>query len=448
MLTTTIKIMTDSKELENLLTQGLGRLGYRILNSLADAVSPKADLILTTDLPDEQSHEALCRNQGRPVLLLEEELLFSLENEAGMGMPRLIQRIERTLASCLRNSELNCGLDSYRQLLASFADILVLLGPDGRPRYISPSLERITGIHPEVLMGAYDAAEMVHPEDLAAVTSALEACLAQPLMPIRCEFRHLTGTGDYIWLEAMAQNLLGIPGLDALVLVVRDISERKQAAENLVSALHEREILLQEIHHRVKNNFQVILSLINLQIRKIPEQESVTHLLETRNRIRSLALVHDTLYQLANMAEINLADYIKLLARELLAVRPPDTPGVRLELQLAPVCVEVEQAIPCGLLVNELLTNAFKYAFPAEFAGQPTITLSLAQVGTETILRIADNGIGFSPALMTLPAQTLGLQLTQQLVRQLQGSCTLQPGPGTHWEISWQSYQPSSKLRF
>ena len=99
MLTTTIKIMTDSKELENLLTQGLGRLGYRILNSLADAVSPKADLILTTDLPDEQSHEALCRNQGRPVLLLEEELLFSLENEAGMGMPRLIQRIERTCAT-------------------------------------------------------------------------------------------------------------------------------------------------------------------------------------------------------------------------------------------------------------------------------------------------------------------------------------------------------------
>ncbi len=465
-------------------------------------------------------------------------------------------QIELALQS--RPADFTLGEARIRQLLEHLSDILVILNADGLPRYLSPAVERITGFTPAELMGK-SALEIVHPEDQANVFACMEWSRTHPGEPVMFEIRHSHKNGGYVLLESLGQSLLDVPGVEAFVVISRDISRRRQLeseiqdrekryrivaeqtgqmiydwdvtngeiewvgaieritgfgtsayqdvnievwesmiheaeraatlavldqaaradghfsmeyrlqrkdgsfvwvedtglflkdetgtvvrmlgsmkdnsrrranAELLQSAFNEREILLQEIHHRVKNNFQIMISLLNMQIRRTPFVQVGESLKDVRSRLHSMLLVHEKLYNQGFTATVHFGEYLQVLSRELYAQHAGTVP-VQLELELQPLVLRMDQAMPCGLIANELLTNAFKYAFP-QTGGRDCITLRLSEERGEAQLDVLDNGQGLPREFR----QGLGLHLVDRLARQLDGACELVERPdGTHWVL-------------
>lgn len=218
--------------------------------------------------------------------------------------------------------------------------------------------------------------------------------------------------------------------------------ERRKAQAALTSSegrlrdeLEKNQLLLREIHHRVKNNFQIIISLLNLQSGTIKDERLLSEFTASANRIRAMALVHETLYQSENLSSIDFANYLRTITTEI--AHSQTRIGWRPELvcDLEDTRLDIEQAIPCGLIVNELITNAYKYAFPQPRDGA-AIIISLRRQGDHLALSVSDNGVGMPFDMSNDQPVTLGLQLVQVLTKQVRGSCRLERESGTSWIIS------------
>ena len=223
------------------------------------------------------------------------------------------------------------------------------------------------------------------------------------------------------------------------ITVLRDITDEKIAEKKLKDALQEKEVLLREIHHRVKNNLQVIHSLLSLQADYIDDPHALVIFQETQARLRSMAFIHEELYQSADLARIDYSEYIQKLTSNLFQAFSIN-PNVQLELQLSNIYLGVEIAIPCGLIINELVTNALKYAFPNDRPGMITVCLENDPTGSQPnsyILVVEDNGIGIPVSYDFTNTQTLGLQLVNILVRQIKGQITLDRTCGSRFVITF-----------
>ena len=212
-----------------------------------------------------------------------------------------------------------------------------------------------------------------------------------------------------------------------------DITQRKRANDKLKEALNEKEIMLKEIFHRVKNNLQVVSSLINLQARNVKNEAVANLLKQSTDRIKSMALIHENLYQSKDLANINFASYIHDLVDHLLLSHGVSSSKVNVSMGIDDVCLDVDTAIPCGLLINELLSNALVHAFPDDRQGKIGITFTQDQ--GEFILVITDNGIGFPLDLDYKTSASLGLQLVVMLTNQLMGHMSLDQSAGTTFRI-------------
>jgi predicted ATPase/two-component sensor histidine kinase len=217
----------------------------------------------------------------------------------------------------------------------------------------------------------------------------------------------------------------------------QEVSDRRHAEEQLRQSLSEREVLLKEIHHRVKNNLQIISGLLQLQSQSVTDAVMTNILRESQHRIESMSLIHKKLYASSDFGEIDLSDYIPSLASNLLASYQI-TPGhIALHMEIATVLLNIDQAIPCGLIVNELISNAIKYAFPDDRRGEIQIYLpppSHSQI--ELIIR--DNGIGLPETVNWEYAQSMGLSLVHDLVvEQLEGQLTVERQDGTTFRIQF-----------
>ncbi len=209
---------------------------------------------------------------------------------------------------------------------------------------------------------------------------------------------------------------------------------------NEQTALHnEKEVLLKEIHHRVKNNLQIISSLLNLQSRKITDPQTLEVLRDSQNRVRSMALIHEKLYQSGNLAEIDFSEYAKSLTTSLLRSYQSNRAVIKLKFELDDaVLLPLESAISCGLIVNELVTNTLKYAFPNDKTG--TLVLEARKdAANKFTLRVADDGVGYPPDLDIQNTNTLGLQLVRSLVGQLDGKLEMENNNGVEYRISFQA---------
>ncbi len=215
-----------------------------------------------------------------------------------------------------------------------------------------------------------------------------------------------------------------------------EIAERRHAEEQLRAALQEKEVMLKEIHHRVKNNLQIISSLLHLQTTNINHPLVQAVLSDTRDRVRSMALIHEKLYQSPDLARINFAEYIRSLVHHLFQSYTLNAGRTQLELDLDNAYLSIDTAIHCGLIINELVTNALKYAFPAERKGLLEIHFHPTAVGG-FILRVADDGIGMPPDLDFRNTPSLGLQLVTSLVAQMDGTIDLDRNAGTTFEITF-----------
>ena len=213
-----------------------------------------------------------------------------------------------------------------------------------------------------------------------------------------------------------------------------DITDRKRGDERIRASLKEKEVLLKEIHHRVKNNLQVISSLLNLQANQIKDPETAQVFRDSQSRVRAMSLVHERLYQSSDLARIDFAGYVQDVTRHLLRSYQTGQGRVRLEVDVDPVSFNVDTAIPCALIINELVSNALKYAFPNGKEGQIRIRLSQTD-GEHLNLSISDNGIGFPKDFDWEQTDSLGLHLVRSLTDQLNGSIQCQLDSGARFDI-------------
>lgn len=213
-----------------------------------------------------------------------------------------------------------------------------------------------------------------------------------------------------------------------VVITYGDISSRKKAEDALRDSLEEKNALLKEVHHRVKNNLQIVASLLSLQAVRSKDSQVLDILEDTRGRVRSMAQLHETLYCSDNLAHINFASYLKDLCHQLLASSGFMAQRVKLDFRVAPVGLTLEPALPCGLIMNELVSNALKHGFPGGSTG--TITIGLELNGDQTlVLSVQDNGTGLPPGFDPASRTTLGMRLVTGLVGQLNGQLLMERPP-------------------
>ena len=213
-----------------------------------------------------------------------------------------------------------------------------------------------------------------------------------------------------------------------------DVTERKQREQAITVALKEKETLLKEVYHRVKNNLQVVTSLLNLQVRTLPEGSGREALKESAGRVRAMSLVHEKLYQSGNLSSIALGDYIEDLCRRLVAATGADKRGVALTTDIEAIEIGLETAVPLGLLLNELVSNSLKHAFPEERMGTVSISLKRAENGAIRLL-VADDGVGMPPGMDSSSSPSLGLKLVSTLIAQLDGRLDIDSSQGTRISV-------------
>lgn len=213
-----------------------------------------------------------------------------------------------------------------------------------------------------------------------------------------------------------------------------DISELKQAMDQVEASLAEKEVMLREIHHRVKNNLQVISSMVSLQAENMTDARIRAELNDMRDRVRSMALVHEKLYQTGDLARLDFAEYVRSLLQYLWRSHSAMAQQVQLEQSLAAVPMSIETAVPCGLILNELVGNALKHAFIAGRGGKIRVALELTPSGLIRLV-VGDNGVGLPQGFDWQQSPSLGLRLVQILARQLGGTVEKGSGPGTEFQI-------------
>jgi PAS domain S-box-containing protein len=213
-----------------------------------------------------------------------------------------------------------------------------------------------------------------------------------------------------------------------------DITERKENEEQIRRSLTEKEVLLKEIHHRVKNNLQIISSLMNLQSAQIRDDQMAQMFRDSDNRVRAMALVHERLYQSADLARIDFAGYVQDITNHLLRSYQTNLRNVRLKVDVDPISFNIDTAIPCALIIHELVSNALKYAFPDGRQGE--IRVRLQQDAEDDLsLVISDNGVGFPMNVSFESSGSLGLTLVRSLTEQLKGKIRYGGQNGTEFHI-------------
>lgn len=220
-----------------------------------------------------------------------------------------------------------------------------------------------------------------------------------------------------------------------------ELVERKQVETQLRHSLEEKDVLLKEVHHRVKNNMQIISSLLKLQAESIRDPKVLKPFIESQQRIKTIALIHEKLYQANNLAKINFSEYTRQLTRDILQAFGESLSRIQLAVEVAEIEMTVDTAIPCGLIINELVSNALKYAFPEDSTGEICITFAANPshdcARDSFILVISDNGIGIPEEIDFQSTKSLGLQLVCALTYQLQGVIQLNRTSGTTFEIAF-----------
>lgn len=221
---------------------------------------------------------------------------------------------------------------------------------------------------------------------------------------------------------------------DMILSIIRDVTERKKAEAQILEDSKRKATLLQEIHHRVKNNLQIISSLLFLQSSYVTDSEILQALKESRARIRSIALIHEQLYQTENFAKVDFGDYLQQLSKELFSMYSIEQNRIVLDLDVIHLPISIDAAIPCGLIINELISNSLKYAFPNNRKGRIWLDLKLLSDSTYH-LEIGDNGVGLPKEYNLMTTKTLGLKLVMDLVKQLEGILTTKTDEGLVYSI-------------
>jgi PAS domain S-box-containing protein len=276
--------------------------------------------------------------------------------------------------------------------------------------------------------------ELIHPDDRQTLLIEMDRSLLENV-PMSAEYRLQHQEGNYIWVEDRNYVLENAEGKRICFIgFLRDISDRKRVETQLQASLNEKEILLKEIHHRVKNNLQIISSLLRLQLKNLEDAAVSTLFNECQNQIQSMALIHDQLYRNHDLSHINCYEYIRNLVKHLFRCHGVTDSAIQFTLDIDNIFLGIDQAIPWGLIINELVTNALKYAFPD---AQGQLWIRFIQIKNAFVLTVSDNGIGIPADTDICNTATLGMNIVCTLTEQLNGHIRLESDSGTTFHITF-----------
>jgi PAS domain S-box-containing protein len=326
----------------------------------------------------------------------------------------------------------------YRELADLLPQVLFETDAQGILTYTNRSAFRIFGYDKEDFGRGLSVLDMIIPEQRSAALDLFRQAMGGEGLD-NSELVALRKDGGrfpvIIYIRPIVKD--GRPA--GLSGIAADVSLVKQTEEALKASLREKEVLLREIHHRVKNNMQIISSLLNLQAREIADPAVVQMFKESQGRIRAMAFVHERLYRSKDLSRVGLSEYIGSLLAHLSRIYVINAERIRFETEIEDIALEISTAIPCGLLINELVTNSLKHAFPGDRAG--TIRLEMrrrsAEGGDRFLLRVADDGVGFPQGLDFQMTESLGMQIILMLVDQIDGAIEREPGLGTAFRIEF-----------
>jgi predicted ATPase/two-component sensor histidine kinase/GAF domain-containing protein len=293
----------------------------------------------------------------------------------------------------------------------------------GFDRAIEPKLELII--------------QRTHPEDVDRVRQFVDRA-PRDGTDWDLEHRLLMPDGSIKYLHVVAHAVKDESGELEFVGAVMDVTASKEAQSRLQASLEDKEALLKEVHHRVKNNLQLISSMLSLQAARIADPAAAELFAESRNRVRSMALVHENLYRAGDFARIPMGAHVQNLCAHLIRAYGLQSQHVELATEIDDIVLDMDRAIPTGLIINELVSNALKHAFPDGQAGHVRVELKLLD-GRRCALAVMDDGVGLPPDLDVGRADSLGLQLVRDLTRQLHGAISVRRGRGTIFAVTFEA---------
>lgn len=335
----------------------------------------------------------------------------------------------KTAENALRESE-----ERYRKLVETMSQGLGMTDENGSFTYVNDRFCKLVGYPREEIIGRAATQFMDRTNQKILLENTARQRKGESMSYELTWTRH---GGDPVPTIVSPEGLFDRRNrFNGIFAVITDITERKRVEETTKAALREKDILLREIHHRVKNNLQIIASLLKLQSALIENVEARSMFKMSHDRIRTMALIHEKLYQSKDLARIDFSAYIRSLGTHLLASYAVTPGDVRIATRADHVYLDINTAIPCGLIINELVSNALKHAFPRGRTGEIHVECHASKDGPYTLL-VSDNGVGFPPEVDFQSTETLGLQLVNTLVRQLEGSIALDTAGGTKYTITF-----------
>lgn len=349
-----------------------------------------------------------------------------LYHELEMHNENLAQAVQ------IRTLELQTTKDRVEAILNNSPDGILLINSNGVIEQCN-TISTAMFNHSMNALSGKSIYDLVHSSDVDLVESRIHECLHNRSS---MRFQMLAKRSDQSTFDGgVALAVVKTLGTaNAIVCSIRDISDTVQAEERIKASLREKEVLLREIHHRVKNNLQVITSLLDLQAGYTTDTEATELLLESQNRVRTMALVHERLYQSQDLAQIDFRTYIKELTTTLFNSYLIDSSRVGLDVDSDTCHLDIDRAIPCGLIINELVSNSLKHAFPEDRTGVIRVHLR-SEDNEKFAIIVSDDGIGLPKDLDLDHSETLGLQLVSGLAVQLDATIGVKRQSGTQFEI-------------
>ena len=328
--------------------------------------------------------------------------------------------------------------ERFRAILEATTDMVGMADKFGRLFYINGAGRDLLGLAPdEPLTG------LRLPDVHAPWASDLVALEGLPVAMIEGAWQGETAVLSRNGPEVPASELIlahksPSGSVEFLSTIIRDMSEQKEAEVRIKASLEEKEVLLKEIHHRVKNNLQIVSSLLQLQASYIKDADALNIFEESRDRIKSMALIHEQLYQSNDLAQIDFPEYLRSLLNMVMSAHRTNRTRVETKLHVDPVQLDLDTAIPVGLITNELVTNSLKYAFAGRTVGEIGVRLTSSKEG-DFVLIISDNGVGLPEKFNFDKASSLGLRLVRILTKQMRARLEISNGMGTEFRVYFKS---------
>ena len=328
--------------------------------------------------------------------------------------------------------------ERFRAILEATTDMVGMADKFGRLFYVNGAGRDLLGLAPEEPLAGLRLPDVHAP--WAADLVALEGL---PVAMIEGAWQGETAVLSRNGPEIPASELIlahksPSGSVEFLSTIIRDMSEQKEAEVRIKASLEEKEVLLKEIHHRVKNNLQIVSSLLQLQASYIKDTDALQIFEESRDRIKSMALIHEQLYQSNDLAQIDFPEYLRSLLNMVLSAHRSNRTRVETKLHVDPVSLDLDTAIPVGLITNELVTNSLKYAFAGRSVGEISVRLTKSAEG-DFLLMVSDNGVGLPEKFNFEKATSLGLRLVRILSKQMRARLEISKGMGTQFRVYFKS---------